>query len=126
MFNWGYQNKKAGVLYSNFIRFQHQKTLMYGFTSDYGEDVKKENLYRYKTMQFSHLRSYRNELFGQIDPKDLQDDKGAFFTIAYSPALFFPLMELSCGRVHKIEDEFHYLYNVGTGLNDYNDRERQI
>ena len=27
-------------------------------------------------------------------------------------------MELSCGRVHKI-DGFHYLYNMNTGLNDY-------
>lgn len=41
-------------------------------------------------------------------------------------ALFFPLMELACGRVTKIEGEFHYLYNMGTGLNDYNDRQRQV
>ena len=41
-------------------------------------------------------------------------------------ALFFPLMELSCTRVNKIEGEFHYLYNVGTGLNDYQDRSRQV
>ena len=41
-------------------------------------------------------------------------------------ALFFPLMELSCTRVHKIEGEFHYLYNTGTGLNDYNNRGKQV
>ena len=33
-------------------------------------------------------------------------------------AIFFPLMELACGRANKIEGEFHYLYNRGTGLND--------
>jgi hypothetical protein len=77
-------------------------------------------------MKFSHLRSYRTELIHQINPKDLQDEKGVFFTIAYDMALFFPLMELSCGRVNKIEGEFHYLYNVGTGLNDYQDRGRQV
>jgi hypothetical protein len=32
-------------------------------------------------------------------------------------AIFLPLMELACGRVHKIEG-YHYLYNTGTGLND--------
>lgn len=28
-------------------------------------------------------------------------------------------MELSCARVYKIEDQFDYLYSVGTNLNDY-------
>jgi len=40
-------------------------------------------------------------------------------------AIFLPLMELACGRVNKVDGEFHYLYNIGTGLNDYNDRARQ-
>jgi hypothetical protein len=38
--------------------------------------------------------------------------------------MFVPLMELSCGRVNKIEGEYQYLYNVGTGLND--ERGRQV
>ena len=41
-------------------------------------------------------------------------------------AIMFLLMELSCGRVNKIEGEYHYLYNRGTGINDYIvDLERQ-
>lgn len=36
-------------------------------------------------------------------------------------------MELSCGRVFKIEGEINYLYNEGTGLNDYEmDRGKQV
>jgi hypothetical protein len=27
-------------------------------------------------------------------------------------------MEMSCGRVAKIEGEYHLLYIIGTGLND--------
>lgn len=126
VFNWGYQTKKSGVLYTNFMWYQHRATLMYGFTSDYSQHVKSNNLFRSTPMQFSHLRSYRNELIAQIDPKDLQDDNGVFFTITYDIALFIPLMELACGRVHKIDGEYHYLYNTGTGLNDYNDRGRQV
>lgn len=39
--------------------------------------------------------------------------------------MYFPLMELSCGRINKIEG-FHYLYNINTGLNDYAvDRSKQ-
>jgi len=48
-----------------------------------------------------------------------------FFTYTYDMALFYPLMELSCGRVFKIEDEYHYLYNTGTGLNDFNNNAAQ-
>jgi hypothetical protein len=38
--------------------------------------------------------------------------------VAYDFALAYPLMELSCGKVERI-DEYQYLYNIGTGLNDY-------
>ncbi len=42
-------------------------------------------------------------------------------------ALFLPLMEIACGRVEKITEEFHYLYNYGTGLNDdYLNRGKQL
>jgi hypothetical protein len=53
-------------------------------------------------MKFSHLRSYRTEIYLQIDPKDFKDKNGNFYTIAYDMAMFFPLMELSCGRVNWI------------------------
>jgi hypothetical protein len=33
-------------------------------------------------------------------------------------AIYYPLMELACGKVLKIEG-FHYLYNFNTGLNDF-------
>ena len=33
-------------------------------------------------------------------------------------AIYYPLMELSCGWVLKISG-FHYLYNFNTGLNDF-------
>ena len=126
VFNWGYQRKKSGVLYSNFYWYQQPSSLMYGFTSEYPAKDKDSSNYRKVAMKFSHLRSYRNELIHQIKPKDLQDKEGVFFTIAYDMALFFPLMELSCGRVNKIEGEYHYLYNTGTGLNDYTQRGRQV
>jgi hypothetical protein len=53
-------------------------------------------------MKFSHLRSYRNELFLQLDPADLKDETGQFYKILADQVFFFPLMEMSCGRVAKI------------------------
>lgn len=65
-------------------------------------------------------------MFRNINETDLKDEDGGFFTIAYDMAIFFPMMEMSCGRVNKIEG-YHYLYNMGTGLNDYYlDGSRQI
>jgi len=40
-------------------------------------------------------------------------------------AMMFALLELSCGRNNKIAG-YHYLYNINTGLNDYQiDRGKQ-
>ena len=51
---------------------------------------------------------------------------GKFFTTAADVAIMLPMMELSCGRVYKIEG-YHYLYNINTGLNDYAvDRSKQF
>ena len=38
--------------------------------------------------------------------------------MTYDLAIYYPIMELACGRVNKIEG-FHYLYNFNTGLNDH-------
>ena len=38
--------------------------------------------------------------------------------ITYDLAMMFPMMEMSCGMVSKIEG-MHYLYNNDTGMNDY-------
>ncbi len=99
---------------------------MLGFTSEYTDIDKQRSNYRQAPQRFSHLRSYRTELFLKIATKDFQDTNGKFWTSAYDMVMYFPLMELSCGRVKKIEG-YHYLYNINTGLNDYAvDRGKQI
>jgi glycosyltransferase involved in cell wall biosynthesis len=117
-FNAGYQQFKSGVAYSNFFWYEQGENVMLGFTSDYTDKEKEYRKYRQAPQRFSHLRSYRTELFLKIKKEDFQDKDGNFWTSAYDMVMYFPLMELSCGRVNKI-DGFHYLYNINTGLNDY-------
>lgn len=117
-FNAGYQKHKSGVLYSNFFWYDQGGNIMLGFTSEYTDSDKKNRNYRQAPQRFSHLRSYRAELFLKIKKEDFQDNESKFYTSAYDMVMYFPLMELSCGRVNKIEG-FHYLYNINTGLNDY-------
>jgi glycosyltransferase involved in cell wall biosynthesis len=125
VFNAAYQRHKAGVIYSNFYWYDQGRNIMLGFTSEYTQNDKDKNMYRSAPQRFSHLRTYRSQLFLKIKEKDFKDDQGKFFTSAYDMVMYFPLMELSCGRVKKIEG-FHYLYNINTGLNDYQlDRGKQ-
>lgn len=126
IFNAGYQRHKAGVIFSNFYWYEQAVNIMLGFTSDYAQSEKDGNNYRQAPQRFSHLRSYKAEIFRKVEFKDFQDDQGKFYTIAYDMVIYFPVMELSCGRIKKIEG-FHYLYNINTGLNDYQvDRNKQV
>jgi hypothetical protein len=68
-------------------------------------------------MQYSHLKTYRTELFRKVDKSNFLDNSGGFFMTASDVAFYIPVMELACGRVHKIPG-FHYLYHTGTGNND--------
>ena len=126
VFNWAYQTRRAGVVYSNFYFYQQPVAARPGFTEQYSEQERAGSLYREVKMKYSHLRSYRAELARQLDVRDLQDEQGAFFSIAADIALLMPLMELACGRVSKIEGEYSYLYNEGTGLNDVREYHRQV
>ena len=72
------------------------------------------------------MRSFRCELFLKIDKNNyFTDEQGNFYRSAYDMVMMFALLELSCGRSKKIEG-YHYLYNINTGLNDYQiDRGKQ-
>lgn len=58
-----------------------------------------------------------NELIFEVNPRDIKDSRGFFYNYTYDHALFYPMMELSCGRVYNIDHEVHYLYRLGTELN---------
>lgn len=53
-----------------------------------------------------------------IDKKDFLDENGKFYRMTYDFLMFFPLLELACDHVKKL-DGIHYLYKYTTGLNDH-------
>jgi len=104
LYNWGFQTLKSGVLYTNYYRLTSpNQGIKMGLTSIYTDEEKSQNLYRKTNWKTSHLKSFRSELLHKIKPKDLQYDDGRFFTVTSDMAIFFPLMDQSCGRVDKIE-----------------------
>ena len=126
IFNAVYLKSKAGALYSNFIYYHLNILATPGFTKEYPQYIKDQNMYRTFSMYFHHVKTYRTELFRKIDKKYFLDSAGNFFSFASDLALYFPVMERACGRVFKIPG-FHYLYHRDTELNeDVLDRPRQV
>ena len=74
VFNWGYTTKKSGVLYSNYYFYQPPTKVKGGFTKEYSDNEKKNNLYRDVPMRFSQLRSFRAEIISKINTDDWKDD----------------------------------------------------
>ena len=118
VFNWARQTKSPGVTYSNYLTYKKTRYLNPGFSTFYTNEERIKNKYRNTRMKFMKVEVYLNSLFLEVDPNDLKDDSGAFYLTTYDYAMFYPLLELSCGRVLHIDGEYQYLYNIGTGLND--------
>jgi len=74
VFNWGYTTKKSGVLYSNYYFYQPPTKVKGGFTKEYSDNEKKNNLYRDVPMRFSQLRSFRAAIISKINTDDWKDD----------------------------------------------------
>ena len=51
---------------------------------------------------FSHLRTFRKELFDKIEKEDLLDKDGGFYKYTFDQALMFPMIEMS-GPEHFLE-----------------------
>ena len=92
IFNAEYQKLKAGAIYSNFYFYNQNRWTSRGFTNEFAEHVKSQNAYRHSPMFFSHLKTYRNELFRKIDKKNFLDRNGNYFTFASDIAFYIPIM----------------------------------
>ena len=118
VFNHVYHKLNADMAWSNHIQFyQHTRKLMKGWSMNYSPEEKKNNKYRDVPQRIAHLRSFKIKLFRAIKDEDFKDDDGKWFTSTYDEVICLPMLELSCGRNHYI-DEYFYMYNFGIGTND--------
>ncbi len=58
----------------------------------------------------SHLRTFRRWLWDKIDDKDLRDEGGEYFKVAWDLAFMYPMIEMA-GRHIKFIDRILYMYN---------------
>ncbi len=84
--------------------------------SKYPEDVIKDNLYREDRWRASHLRTFKYHLWKNVSTKDLKDQNGEFYTMAYDQAIMLPLLEMARERAKYIDSVLH-VYNKENPLN---------
>ena len=60
---------------------------------------------------FSHLRTFRRELFCKIDKKDLLDLDGRFFSCTFDRAMMYPMVEMAGKDRVKLINDILYIYN---------------
>ena len=73
---------------------------------------------RHKSWEFSHLGTFRKELFCRIKRKDLMNKRGEFWATTSDQAMMWPMAEM-CGPDHFCAiNEVLYIYNRLNPLSD--------
>jgi glycosyltransferase involved in cell wall biosynthesis len=76
---------------------------------------------------FSHLRTFRKDLYSKINPEDLLDEDGEHYKCTFDRALMYPMIEMSGPEHHEIIDKVLYVYNRQNPLSvDRVDRQNQL
>lgn len=102
LYNALYQKYKLYVLYSNFISYDSYYSngpLSIGISEKYPLDVIQSVSYRTHSHSYSHLRTMMTDLFMFQRVESLEDDQGKFYWTLYDNAIYYPALEMSCGRV---------------------------
>jgi glycosyltransferase involved in cell wall biosynthesis len=118
MLNSLYQSNTVWMTYGGFRTWPD--IYQYLQTQPIPKQVIKDNTFRdfaQKGHIFIALRSFYAGLFKQIKKKDLLFN-GDFFSIASDIVTMVPMFEMAGQHFAKI-NEFVYLYNTGTELNDF-------
>ena len=74
------------------------------------EDYWSQNI-RKIPWSFSHLRTFRKELFCKIDEKDLLDLDNRFYQCTFDRAMMYPMVEMAGKDRIKLVSDILYIYN---------------
>ena len=85
--------------------------------------IREFNLFRKYFWYASHLRTFRHDLWRAINPNDLLDKNGKYFSVAWDLAIMFPMLEMAGNRQEFI-DQILYVYNDENPISDHKIRRR--
>ena len=84
----------------------------------YPRFIERFNLFRNYFWYASHLKTFRHDLWLSINPNDLRDKNGNYFTVASDLAIMFPMLEMA-GNRQEFMDEVLYVYNDDNPISDH-------
>lgn len=94
--------------------------------SAYPNEVIDGNTFREHRWLGSHIRTFRRELFLNINEEDLKDsDTGEFYAWAPDLGFMWPMLEMS-GHHAKYLNEILYIYNTETPYNENKQAQTEI
>ncbi len=86
--------------------------------------VRKLNLYRKYFWYASHLRTFRHDLWLSVNPNDLKNKNGQYFSVAWDLAIMFPMLEMAGNRQEFLNDIL-YVYNDQNPISDHKIRRKE-
>ena len=86
--------------------------------------IRKFNLYRKYFWYASHLRTFRHDQWLSVNPNDLLNKNGQYFSVAWDLAIMFPMLEMAGNRQVFLKDLL-YVYNDQNPISDHKIRRRE-
>ena len=86
--------------------------------------IRKLNLYRKYFWYASHLRTFRHDLWLSVNPNDLKNKNGQYFSVAWDLAIMFPMLEMAGNRQEFMKDLL-YVYNDQNPISDHKIRRKE-
>jgi len=120
-----YERTDCLITYGNYVT-QRGKTINPRIGKRHQQRVIDQNLYRKAHFISHHLKTFKHILYSKIDPRDLRDSDGNFWSTCSDLALMFPMLEMAGDRQEAISDPiYRYSYNLPTNV-DFTKRDEQL
>jgi len=107
-----YYNDDVWMTYGSYINTSPFNDDINPIDGRYDDDVVRENKFRQVNWLATHLRTFRKELYLNINSDDLKDDDGEWFRCAGDLTFMWPMLEMSGERFVCIPEPL-YVYNLG-------------
>ena len=112
--NNSYTENDIYLTYGQYISYPSN---IIGHCREISKDIINKKLYRKTDWVLSHLKTFKFELFRQINQQDFFDNNGQFIKMTCDLAIMLPIAEMANGKIMFIPDIL-YVYNRETPIND--------
>ena len=111
-----YNSTGCYMTYGSYV--EHPTNRRGKFSRQVPGHIIENKAYRHSEWMTSHLRTFRNFLWNNINKEDLKDTLGNFYKMTCDLAYMFPMLEMS-GKDAVFVSDILYVYNISNPLNDH-------